>query len=220
MSKISLVIKIRPNDMPLWQDCQWRRNACGGDDCPICGRINRDRKRHIEFGEDPDSIDSVMADVSNSFKEMLSLLKIDMEKKGIDMDTVYEEEKNPMPIDFPIYNKIMQWRQGVYDIVEDSTEDSDAWLKTEAGENLMWYSSTLMVKIFRQLSTVWQMKRGKGEFLESEYRYTGFVLGEVIDILEKSLNELSTNGGVFAGQFNIARLSFDAIRQEILNYKI
>lgn len=220
MPKISLVKKNRPEEMPLWQDCQWRRKACGQDDCPICGRLNRNRKKHLDSGEDPDSIDSVIMDVSNSFKEMLSLLQNDIKKSGIKIDQINKIDEKPSPIDFPIYNKIMQWRQGIYDIAEASGEDSDAWLETEAGEDLLWYSNTLLVKIFRQFSTVWEMKNNSSEYLESEYYYTGFVLGEVVDILNKSLRELSTNGGVFAGQFNIASLNFDVIRQEILDYKL
>ena len=65
--------------MPKWMDCAWRRVACEKDSCPICGRINKDRKRHIEAGEDPDDIGMVFEDVGRTFKETLELIKKDAE---------------------------------------------------------------------------------------------------------------------------------------------
>ena len=217
MSKQTLIVKNRPKDMKLWQDCQWRRQACGEDSCPICGRIKRDRKAHIAKGEDPDIMESVIADVSKNFKEMMDMLNSDARKYEIDLKASGDSEllEPPIPTDYPVYNQLVEWRQGIYDIAEESDATSEAWLYTEAGKDLMWYSSTLMVKIYRQLRTVWRIEEENDEFLDLEYNYTGYVLGEVLDILDKALLELSTNGGAHAGKFTIARLSFDAIKQEI-----
>lgn len=42
-------------DVPVWWDCVWRRVPCGADACRFCGRLNAQRKKHIDRGEDPDS---------------------------------------------------------------------------------------------------------------------------------------------------------------------
>lgn len=220
MSKYSLIVNTRPKEMKEWQDCQWRRQACDLDSCPICGRINRDREAHIKKGEDPDSMGSVIYDVSNNFKEMIGLLKKDAAKRGIDLNNLEDvkEPEPPLPTDYDIYNKLMEWRQGIYDIAEASEAASDAWLFSEAGKDLIWYSSTVIVKLYRQLGTVWQMENEEDHYLEFEYQYTGYVLGEVLGILSMALNELSTDGNAHAREFNLARLSFDALKQETQNY--
>jgi hypothetical protein len=208
--------------MKAWQDCQWKRDACGRDDCPICGPIKRQRAEHIAKGEDPDSVKAALADVSKNFQEMVELLTKMAKEKGIDLTAAEGEPapEPPLPIDYPLYNKIMDWRQGIYDIAEASDITSDAWLYTEAGEDLMWYASTLLVKVYRQLTTIWRIQNGRGEFLDLEYKYTGYVIGQVLKILDKALLELSTNGGAHAKEFAIARLSFDAIKQEILDFVV
>ncbi len=40
--KLKLVVGRRPQEIKTWQDCQWKRNACGRDDCPICGPIKQE----------------------------------------------------------------------------------------------------------------------------------------------------------------------------------
>lgn len=217
MSKPALIVKNRPPEMKAWQDCQWRRLPCGRGNCPICFRLKSGREAHIAKGEDPDTWENAIEDVSNSFKEMIELLRKDAERMGIDLEAEGEaEEPVPsIPNDYSVYGQLMEWRQGIYDIAEASDAASDAWLYTEAGQDLVWYSSTLMVKIYRQLRTVWRIANDKAEYLDLEYNYTGYVLGEVLGILDRALLELSANGGTHARKFSIARLSFDAIKQEI-----
>ncbi|MBU4298954.1 hypothetical protein KJ636_02845 [Patescibacteria group bacterium] len=36
--------------MPKWMECNWRRVPCGKENCPICGRIKKDRQRLIYSG--------------------------------------------------------------------------------------------------------------------------------------------------------------------------
>lgn len=67
---MSLICKNRPKEMKKWQDCQWLRVPCGEDECPICGPIKKSRERHIARGDNPDSAENVMADVSRNFKEV------------------------------------------------------------------------------------------------------------------------------------------------------
>lgn len=213
-----LIKKTRPKEMKAWQDCQWLRVQCGKDECPICGRIKRDRERHIKKGEDPDSMEAMFKDVGNVFKETLAMLKKDAAKHGIDLDNLDKTDmpESPEPEDFPLYNKAYAWRQGIYEIAEASDDVSSAWLYSEAGEDLLWYANTLMAKIFRQLSNVREMEQGE-EYMDLEYNYTGYVLGEVFHILDKALKQLNQDDGPQAAKFNLARLTLDGIRDKLNN---
>jgi hypothetical protein len=215
-----MITRKRPREMKAWQDCQWLRVPCGKEQCPICGPIIKSRAEHIAKGEDPDTIECALMEVSRNFKEMLKLLHADAEKHGIDLEKeeqIEMPEDKSLPTDYPLYNKIMDWRQGIYEIVEESDACSEAWLHTDAGKDLLWYSNTLLAKTYSQLMNVDGIKN-KEKFLELEYAYTGYVLGAVLDIIDKALLTLSTHDGTQAGQFTIARLSFDAIKKEIIDY--
>ena len=209
----------RPKEMKAWQDCQWQRVPCGLDSCPICGRIKRARQKHLDKGEDPDTMAAVFQDVGNVFKETLELLKKDAARFGIDLDKIkdMEENKSPEPSDFPLYNRAKIWRDGIYKIAEASDEVSSAWLYSQAGEDLLWYANTLLAKIYRQLSNVWELKNDKEkiEYIDLEYNYTGYVLNQVFAILDSALFKLSQDGGPQAGKFTLARLSLAGLKEKL-----
>lgn len=50
--------------MPEWMECTWRRVPCGRDDCPLCGKINKQRQKHTEKGGDSDDLECAFEDVS------------------------------------------------------------------------------------------------------------------------------------------------------------
>lgn len=176
-------------EMPKWMECGWRRVGCGKDDCPLCGRIKKDRQRHIEKGEDPDSLKSVFEDVGRNFKEVLAAIKQDAKQKGIDITNIDDIKEPPEPEEFPFYNKAYQWRKLVCSILEDAADSGELWLQTEAGQDLSWYSSLLLGKIYRQLSNRWEMENGDayGEF---DYEYTQEIVKESLKIVKQSLGEL------------------------------
>jgi hypothetical protein len=175
--------------MPEWMDCSWRRLSCDKDSCPICGRIKKDRQKHIELGEDPDSIESAFEDIAGNFKETLKLIKKDCEDKGIELTNVDNIQEPPEPEKFPLYNKVNKWRNSVLSLRE-SPED-DIYHHTEAAADLFWYVNTLTAKIYRQLTNKWEIEHGD-EYGDIDYEYTGHVIKECLKILKKSLRELSS----------------------------
>jgi len=174
--------------MPKWMECTWRRVPCGKDDCPICGRVKKDRQRHILKGEDPDSIHSALEDVGQSLKDALELIKKDCEAKGIELTNLDNIKEPPEPEKFPLYQEVKKWRDSVHVIANNPT--FEFWVYTEPAQDLLWYSNTLIAKTYRQLCNKWHIENGD-EYGEFDYQYTDYVIKECLKILKKSLRELA-----------------------------
>lgn len=175
--------------MPKWMECTWRREACEKDSCRICGRINRDRRRHIEAGEDPDSWDSVFDDVGRNFKEALQMIKRDAAARGIDITNIDEIQEPPEPEKFLLWRKVSNWHKQLIKLVRQAEHSEELWLGTEEAADLLWYMNTLHAKVYRQLCNRWHMKVGDG-YGDFDYEYTQYVLSECLRILGHSLSEL------------------------------
>ncbi len=176
--------------MPEWMECSWRRVPCNKDKCPICGRVKKDRQRHIDKGEDPDDLKSVFEDVGNNLHEALAMVKKDAERMGIDITNIDDIKEPPEPEKFPFYRKVEKWRNQIIRIADDADNQSEFWLHTELASDLLWYTNTLCAKTYRQLCNKWHIKHGDG-YGDFDYDYTKYVLGECLKILKKSLNDLS-----------------------------
>lgn len=181
--------------IPEWWDCVWRRVPCGKDECRMCGKIKQDRMRHIMKGEDPDDMKSAFEDVGNSLGEALAMVKQHAAEMGIDITNINEAEfeEPPEPDAFPLYQQAAKWGDEVAVIIKDADLQGRAWLLTEAAADLSWYKNTLLAKIYRQLCNRWHLDRGD-EYSDVDHKYTKYVLGECLKILEKSLAELSEIG--------------------------
>lgn len=178
--------------MPKWMECAWRRVPCGKDNCPICGRIKRDRQRHIEKGEDPDDPKFALEDVGQNFKEALEIIKKDAESKGFDITNIEKIQEPPEPEEFPFYRKVKEWNKEVFKIGDEAELSGNWWIYTEAAADLFWYANTLLAKVYRQLCNRWHIKNGD-DYGKFDYQYTGYVLKECFEILKKSLKELDSN---------------------------
>lgn len=201
------------NKMPKWMDCGWRRLACGKQSCPICGRIQQYRLRHVMAGKNPDDIESCLEDVGNNFKEILARIKEDCDKHGIDLTNVENINEPPEPEDFPFYLKIENWRKNVLDIA--SQPKFEFWVQTEAGQDLLWYINTLTTKTYRQLCNKWHIENGD-EYGDFDYQYTGSVLKECLGILKKSLQELTQGNIAQKIELNKILSEFLGLEQEII----
>jgi len=177
--------------MPEWMDCTWRRNACGKDECRICGKIRRNRQGHMVKGEDPDDLKFVFEDMNRDFKNAIRMIKKDAERRGIDISNLDElaEEESPEPKEFPLSERIISWRMFLYETLaaEDLFEGMDT--ESETVKDLSWYSNTLAAKTYRQLCNRWHIKKGD-EYGKFDYEYTRYVLEECSKILKKSLSEI------------------------------
>jgi len=177
------------NIIPKWMECTWRRQPCDKESCPICGRIKRDRAKHLAQGEDPNSIETVLEDVSNNFKKALAMIKADAEAKGFDITNIDNIQEPPEPDQFPLYLKVKNWRNDIYRLAEQAEENLDAWPELEVGKDLLWYVNTVIAKTYRQLCNRWHIEQGD-DYGEEDYQYTQHVLNECLLIIRKSLNDL------------------------------
>jgi len=196
--------------MPKWLDCTWRRVSCGKDECKICGRIKQDRMRHIIKGEDPDSMKSAFEDAGRSLKETLEIVRRDAKKRGIDITNLKDIEESPDPEEFPLYNKVLQWREALDKTARSAGETGHPWFYTEAAADLLWYKNMFLAKIYRQLCNRWERERGE-EYGKVDSQYTKYVLEECIKILKQSLVQLSElnspqRGGLMAALTRLAEL--------------
>lgn len=176
--------------IPKWWECGWRRVSCNKTSCRLCGRILRDKQKHIERGEDPDDWKYVFEDVGNSLGEALSMIKKDAERIGIEITNVGGTGEPPEPGKFILYGKVNRWRESVLNIANLASAADELWLDSVAAADLLWYKNKLAAKTYRQLCNRWHLGRGD-EYGEVDYKYTKYVLGECLRILKQSLAELS-----------------------------
>ena len=202
--------------MPKWMDCTWKRKPCGQDKCPICGRVKKDRNKHMERGEDPDSMEAMAEDLHGHFREALRAIKADAAAKGMKIDNIDRIAEPPSPHHFPLYNRVKDWHGSVYSIADESDDTSSAWLYTEAGEDLLWYTNTLMSKTYRQLANRWHIDQGD-EYGEVDLAYTARVLDECLGYLKGSLYELMNGEYDYKNKFNIAYITLTGMENIILN---
>ncbi len=170
-------------------DCAWKRIPCGQDSCPICGRINRDRKKFIARGKDPDLPESVFESVGAQFAETLAMVKKDAERMGIDITNLENVEDVPEPESFPLSVKAERWYKTFRKYIEEEEKSGVPWLLTEEFLDIIWYAGILNTKIYRQLCNRWYMdnKKGYGDF---DYQYTAKVLKQVCRILDNAFKKL------------------------------
>ncbi|HEY9584642.1 MAG TPA: hypothetical protein VJI33_03655 [Candidatus Paceibacterota bacterium] len=187
------LVKIEGGEREMMQrlDCQWKRIPCGKLSCALCERIAQDRLRHELKGEDPDDIKFVMEDVGRSLSEALAIIKKDAERMGIDITNLNDYGEPPKPQTFLLYRKVSRWRNNVWKVINTAEKKDSSWLLTEAGADLIWYSNTVLIKTYRQLSNRWEIEN-KIEKNNFDLKYTGRVLRLVLSYLDNSLNDLSS----------------------------
>jgi hypothetical protein len=175
---------------PKWMECGWKRVGCGRDNCPLCGRIIKDRQAHIEKGEDPDSLKSVLEDVGLNFKKVLEMIKKDAAANGIDIANIDSIKEPPRPEEFALYRQALGWQRYVCAIMQQAGENGELWLDTPAGLDLSWYSSILLGKVYRQLSNRWEMENGD-EYGEFDFNYTKNVIKQSLRFINEAFAELT-----------------------------
>lgn len=210
-----VIAKKRRQKLIKWMECTWRRIPCGKDSCPICGRINRDRARHLEAGEDPDSPQSAFGDVGITFKEVLETIKQDAARHGFEISNLEKIQEPPPPSGFSFYRKLALWHGQLTKMTETAEVADALWIYMEAGADLLWYKNILLTKVYRQLCNRWHLKRGDG-YGEFDYEYTQYVLGECLKILKKSLNELSSSQSPQQGIFFLSLADLLKLEKKIM----
>jgi hypothetical protein len=212
-----IVSKIRPKEIPLWEDCQWKRDACNKDSCPFCGKINKLTESRLKTVENKKENKANFEELGKTFDDVVNLFRSDAKRLGIDLDAGTFDESIPFPEDYSICRKLINWQQGIYDIASESDDIFDIWLHSDAGKNLLWYSNTIISKTYRQLLSIDRMRTEKNLTLKLDFKYTAYILNEVIKIIDDSLEKLSQSktGGNHSVKFKIAQICFRKIRDDI-----
>lgn len=213
--KSGKLVKVGSFGVPKFWECGWRRIPCGGKKCVLCGKIRRDRQRHIDNGEDPDDMRSVLEDVGGSLAEALIAIKKDAESKGIDITNIDGIQMPPRPGSFPLYRKVSAWWDSIDALVKEAVATESLWIETEAAADLFWYKDTLAAKTYRQLSNRWHMRQGDsyGEF---DHVYTNYVLRECVGILKDSLRQLTLLRTDQKGQLALAAARLAVLEKNIM----
>lgn len=184
---------IKDFKVPEWWECQWRQIACGRDECRMCGRINRSRQKHIDKGEDPDSMEAAFEDIKETFAEVKEMLSKDAKKMGIDLNNLPDEiDDTPKAEEFPLYNQVMKWYTLLMTTISNAHQSGEECLESEPAKDLMWYKNTILVKTYRQLCNRFELDKGD-DIADVDYEYTRYVLAESIKIVKKSLEEIIKN---------------------------
>jgi hypothetical protein len=178
------------NSIPQWMECVWRRVPCGKKSCPVCSRLLTEHENITATVEEQDELELIFDDVASSFKETLEFIKQDVKALRINIFDLENFKIPPRPHKFSVYRKVAAWHRQVSAIINAAEIGGDLWLGTEAAADLVWYKNILLSKIYRQLCAIWWRKQGI-KFSEADFRYTAFVLKEVVEILLKSLHDLS-----------------------------
>ena len=202
--------------IPKWWECAWRRIPCKRSTCSFCGRL-----RKLGFG--PEMRDEQLEDSEENFKEMVEVLRYQAKDLGIPPEMLlggreiteddfddngklietaeeeeWEENRPPEAETFLLYRRVKCWSAPISRYVYLDEHKNEVWAKTEAVRDLTWYASLTLSKVYRQLTTRWEMTRARKdadeeelEFGKIETVYTGYVIREMISIIERSLIELS-----------------------------
>lgn len=216
---------IRGFRIPEWWDCEWRRVPCNKKSCKLCGKLQRERERHIAAGEDPDDPEVFMHDIEKSLEETKVMIEREMKRMGVAIEEIdIEEEKRDDLFlkklkSHPLQKKVMKWAHAVHDIFHRAMDTNTLWLGTEAAANLNWYSPLLAVKTARQLSNNEEIKQGDDEtreVAETDHEYIRYVMKECIHILEASLNELALYASLQKSELSLALMTLRALKKQLL----
>ncbi|MFH0779973.1 MAG: hypothetical protein V1928_03905 [Parcubacteria group bacterium] len=184
-------------NMPDWEDCTWKRDVCGKDECKICGKIKKQRAAHIAAGRDPDVIESMMMDVEEDFKKTIGLIRKAAKREGIDLSDIKDNDIDvldswPLAEEFPLAEKVKDWSDGVRKMFMIPVGEDDSWFEAEAAKDVLYYKSTFEVKVVRQLSCRLELERGD-EYVDADYLYTKYVLEYIIDKLKSGMSWIMKN---------------------------
>ncbi|MBU4331620.1 hypothetical protein KKD19_06045 [Patescibacteria group bacterium] len=203
-------------EAPKWWECQWRRIPCGKDECPFCGRRNRQIKKHLARGEDPDSMKAVFEDVEENFKEVGEMLRKDAKRMGIDLNNLDDADcqPSPEPDELPLYNQVYKWQRSLMLALGKAGDQQEPWTETEDFKDLVWYSGTLLAKTYRQLTSKWEADQGD-EYALGDYDYTRYIMNESIKIMEQAL-DTAKRESYFHIDFSILADELDELKMEVL----
>lgn len=210
----SILTKKESHGVPKWMDCSWKRISCGEDSCPVCGRIKKEKEKHIKNGEDPNDFAVAVADLGKTFKKILKDIKKEAKNMGVDISKIKSKKELPLPHEFPLYNEIKKWRDSMFFIIKRTVIRRELLMYTEAFDDFMWYIDILPTKAYRQLCNKWEIKNGEKDN-DYDYAYTKYVLDECLKFLNESLATFMVFDSFEKHLFIINAVSLMGLEKEI-----
>ena len=200
-------------EAPDWWECQWRRLPCNRPECPLCGRLMKQRFKHQFKGEDPDSMEAGIEDIGDSLAETMMMLRQDAERFGIDLNAIPEGETESPPEEFPISKKATGWLLRFHEFAKRTGGE---WADTEAGQDLMWYANYIPPKAYRALCSVWRFDKGQIDE-KIDYEYTKYVLEECVRIAKEAFAILISMPLDCGKEFSALYLRFLEVEEDVLS---
>ncbi len=173
---------------PEWWECQWKRIPCNSPECMLCGKMLKQRFKHEMKGENPDSMESALQDVGDSFAEIKFMIEEMTKEKEVDLDAIDESEIKQPPDhwEHPLFKKTYEWVKKLHQFAD---RNAHGWHHTEAGQDLMWYANLIPAKTGRNLNNRWLIENDDPDY-GIDYDYQHYILSSCISIVQSSFEEI------------------------------
>lgn len=177
-----------PPKMPMWLDCAWKRLPCGKADCPVCGRLASHRAEHLDHGDDPQAVEEILNETRGSLEDSFNNLVKHMKHIGIGVP-ISKIKNPPPPSAFPLAREVAAWTESIHSTDWLARDNGALWPEMAAAADMLWYASMLQAKVYKQLCNKWYLDKGI-QYGAFDYEYTKSVISQILNILQKSLQEL------------------------------
>ncbi len=199
-----ILLKIlRPTDMPAWQDCVWKRQACEQMTCVMCGRrITMERDFMVEEALEQTSIGKAIASAAasepkNDRYENAEFWEDDAHHGGFNIGASRQFEAEhevdadgPDWMSYELARQFLEWREKIYGTLPIGSGPFPPWIETEAGRELLWYANLLPIKTGRLHAARHDINRGRAAEAELDYAYTRYVVAQSLLRVIEALSSL------------------------------
>jgi hypothetical protein len=186
-------IVVQEDPYPAWLDCEWRRDPCDMQSCPVCSVLESQRDGLVSTDRSADG-GAPGAGVAEVFERALAQLRVVAVRTGTEEPLPGgRDDEALLGIDeLTLMQTLLTWRAQVHGLFETAYETGLFWPGTECGADLAWYANTLVTKSYRQCVNVWDLQRVDTS-AHADYAYVARVLREVLDILFVTLETLAVH---------------------------
>lgn len=185
--------------------------------CKIYKEGQKDRKRAIKEGKDPDSVEFAFEMVHKNLKKTFQLLHKNAKKWGIDLKKIEEEvkdedwDKEPNYHNDFLYKTAEKINKKLYKLLNklefNSLETDVDKLKKEA-EIISWYNSLFIAKIARALSSFEEEKKLPEDLKSYDDKTSAFIAFQSLEKISEALMHLSREKGILIPKKIFVKLSF------------
>lgn len=174
---------------------RWCKRCRLANICRVFQDEQKSKEKWIRQGKDPNSWEYVFTTVKENFEETMKLLEKGAKKWGIDLKDIDDSDYQPPPPpeEFPLYNLVSKFSQGLEKISEDLRIvpiEADEKLILENMEVISHYQPLIRAKIYRALtSELEEEKRKNPELRTFDAQTSAFiVISDLLSIAEAFKN--------------------------------